>query len=71
MEKELIKDHLECILKIAFHALATGISLTKENAVSCIAATADAAKDLFIPYFSEAMPALFKLYNDHSTKEYK
>lgn len=66
IEKELIKDQLENILKISFQALQNGISIAKENAVSTIAATAEAAKNYFIPYFSEAMPILFNVYETHS-----
>lgn len=47
------------------------ISLVKENAMSVIAATAEACKQDFVPYFNEIMPILFNMLNACGNREYR
>lgn len=39
--------------------------------MSVIAATAEAAKTAFVPYFNELMPLLFSVFNSHNGKPYR
>jgi hypothetical protein len=39
--------------------------------MSVIAASAEASKEGFSPYFTQIMPILFNVLDKHQTKEYK
>lgn len=71
MEREALKNYLTPIMEKCFELAQTGISICKENAISAIAATAEAAGDLFKPFFPNAVPVLFELLKKHTTKEYR
>lgn len=59
MNGSMLKPYLEEILKKSFVLLQNGISIVKENAMSTIAATAEASKEDFHKYFADCMPILF------------
>ena len=65
IDKGLIRPFLKDILQQSFKYLQTGCSVLKENAVSTIAAAAEASKDYFHPFFDEAMPILFNILGTH------
>lgn len=48
-----------------------GCSIVKENCMTAIASTAEAAKDKFHAYFSECIPILFNVFQTYTGKEYK
>lgn len=59
------------LVQISVTLLQNSISIVKENAMSVIAATAEAAKLAFVPYFNELMPLLFSVFNTHNGKQYR
>lgn len=71
MEKENLKNYITPIMQKCFELAQTSISICKENAISAIAATSEAAGDYFKPYFKDSVPILFDMIKKHTTKEYK
>jgi hypothetical protein len=67
----LIEPLLKDILVESFLHLQKSISIVKENAVSTIAAAAEAAKIYFHPFFNEAMPILFNVLQQHPGVAYR
>ena len=63
--------YLEQVVTLSVQLLQNGISIVKENAMSVLAASAEASKEGFTPYFTQLMPILFKVFDTHTTKEYK
>lgn len=47
-----------------------GVSIAKENAVSCIASIAESAYEKFVPYYDELIPFLFACVQQFSSREY-
>jgi len=66
-----IQPYLQQLVVISVTFLNAGISIVKENAISVLAASAEASKLDFIPYIQELMPILFNILETHTTKEYK
>lgn len=60
----------ELLIK-CFELLSSGISIVKENVVSVIAATAEAAGESFKPYFTDAANILFNILQTYVGKEYR
>ena len=54
-----ISVYAKDLIQISVGFFSNTISLVKENAMSVIAATAEACKQEFVPYFGEIMPILF------------
>lgn len=71
LTRESLSNYLKTLLQKCFELLTNGISLVKENAVSAIAATAEAAGEQFAPYFDEAAPLILNLMGVYQAKEYK
>jgi len=53
MDKELASLYVNSITVKSFQKLKDGICIVKETVISAIAATAEAAKQYFIPYYNE------------------
>ena len=71
MQKETLNNYITPIMQKCFELAQNNISICKENAISAIAATSEAAGELFRPYFKESVPILFEMIKKHTTKEYK
>ena len=66
-----IQPYVQQLVTMSVGYLQTGISIVKENAISVLAATSEAAKQEFIPYVGELLPILFRVLEVHTSKEYK
>lgn len=71
MDKEVLKNYITPLLQKCFELAQNNISICKENAISAIAATSEAAGEYFRPFFKESVPVLFDMIKKHTTKEYK
>ena len=67
----VVINYLEPLLKVSFKYVQEGISLVKENAMSVIAGTAEAAKEHYRPYYQESMQILYTILTTHADKAYK
>lgn len=66
-----INPYLKDILLKLFSLVNNGCSIVKENCMTAIASTAEAAKHQFHPYFNDIMPVLFNIFTQYPGKEYK
>lgn len=48
-----------------------GISIVKESALSALASAAELAGSSFVKYYEATLPVLFRVFEVHTTKEYK
>lgn len=63
--------YLPTALKSLFALVENGCSVVKENCMTAIASTAEAAKHKFHPYFNDIIPLLFNIFSKYPGKEYK
>jgi importin-5 len=63
-EKDIVPYLKELLVKL-FYLLNNGCSVVKENCMTAIASTAEAAKEHFHVYFGECMPILFKVFETY------
>ena len=69
--KDIIVQYQEPVLKACINLIKSGISLIKENCVTCIAATSEIARETFIPYLEMIVPVLLELLKTHTQNQYK
>ncbi|EGR31191.1 hypothetical protein IMG5_116170 [Ichthyophthirius multifiliis] len=66
-----VQPYLQVTLEKLFALVNSGCSIVKENCMTAIASTAEAAKEHFHAYFDISMPILFKVFDAYKGKEYK
>jgi len=69
--KKGVEGWIQKILEPCINFIDTGISLVKENAISTIAALAEAARQDFIPYWEKTAEIIFTVLKNVNQKEYK
>eukprot|EP00331_Platyophrya_macrostoma_P022094 CAMPEP_0176443770 /NCGR_PEP_ID=MMETSP0127-20121128/22638_1 /TAXON_ID=938130 /ORGANISM="Platyophrya macrostoma, Strain WH" /LENGTH=1003 /DNA_ID=CAMNT_0017829097 /DNA_START=385 /DNA_END=3396 /DNA_ORIENTATION=+ len=71
MPKDYVKEYLELVLNELFPFTQKGISIVRENALSAIAAAAEAAGPFYAPYFDKTVPIIYNVLKTHTQPEYK
>lgn len=66
-----LRPYLTSLLTQFFNMIRDGSSLVKENAVSALAATAEASQEDFQGYFKQFVELLFETINSHRSNEYR
>jgi len=69
--KKGVEGWIQNILEPCFGFIDTGISLVKENAISTIAALAEAARQDFVPYWEKTAEIIFTVLKNVDQREYK
>ena len=71
MSSIILKPYLTNLLSQFYVMLQTGISIVKENVISAVAATAEAAQEEFRYYYKKFVELLFDIIQTHKGHEYR
>jgi hypothetical protein len=67
----IVKDRIQTLVEPCLILIKNGISFIKENALAMVAAIAEAANRLFIPYWKEPAELVFNILSSYTKPEYK
>lgn len=70
-EEQDANIYLKDLLLKLLSLIDSGCSIVKENCMTAIASTAEAAKQFFNPYFNDIIPILFRVFNTYHGKQYR
>ena len=71
MSSFILKPYLTTLLTHFHEMIQNGISIVKENVISAVAATAEAAQEDFKYYYKNFIDLMFKILETHNSNEYR
>lgn len=71
LPKDLLKGYIETILNATLPLVQKGISIVRENAVATFSAVAEAAEELYQPYFERSVPIIYEIMKTSNQPMYR